>query len=101
MRITDNRGSAGQHVDDVAGQRRQRMRDRRDDADDAERSELGERDAVFPAERLSLEELDARRLLANDAHLFDLVIQPADLCLFQLLTAELFGLVDADSANAV
>src|SRR5262249_31928387 len=101
VRVADDCVAAGQHVDDVARQRRQRMRDRSDDADDAERSELGERDAVFPAERLSLEELDARRLLADNAYFLDLVIQPADPRLFQLLTPQLLGLIDADSPDPV
>ena len=38
MRIADQGVAGGEHVDGVAGQRRQRVRHRRDDADDAEGS---------------------------------------------------------------
>ena len=61
MRVADEGVAGGEHVDGVAGQRRQRMRDRRDDADDAERGVLFERDAVLAAEGVGAEELDAGR----------------------------------------
>src|SRR5205807_3541704 len=89
-----------QHVDGVAGQRRQRVRHGRDDADHSEWGVLLERYAVLAAEGVGLEELDAGDAVGDDLQLFDLVDEPADLGLFQLLAAELFGLFGANAADA-
>ncbi len=101
MRI-EHDGIAGcEHVDDVPGQRRQRMRDRRDRPDDAEGGVLVQGDAVATAEGIGTQRLDARHALGTDYELVDLVFQPADLGLFQLLTTQLLRLVFANAANAI
>ena len=76
------------------------MGDGRDDADNAERSVLRERDAVLAANRLRAQEFDARNLVGDHLELFDLVDEPADFSLFQLIAPELLRPVDADLANA-
>ena len=101
VRVADQGVAGGQHVDGVAGQRRQRVRHRRDDADDAERGVFLQGDAVLAAEGFGAQELDAGDAVGDDLELLDLVLEPADLGLFQFLAAELLGLVDADLADAV
>src|SRR5260370_42704683 len=76
------------------------MRHRRDDAVHAEGSELFEGDAVFAAEGPRLQSFDARRLFAGDDELLDLVVEPTDLRLLELLAAQLLGPVDHNTANA-
>ena len=88
VRIADQGVAGGEHVDGVAGQRRQRVRHRRDDADDAERGVFLQRDAVLAAERVGAQELDAGDAVGDDLQLLDLVLQPADLGFFQLLAAQ-------------
>ncbi len=60
MGVEDDRVARGQHVDRVARQRRQAVRDRRDRADDAERGVVGERQAVVARVVVGAEVLDAR-----------------------------------------
>src|SRR5207253_7530082 len=46
-------------------------------------------------------ELDPRRLFAGDDELFDLVHEPADLGLLELVPAQLLRTLDADAADAI
>ena len=57
-------------------------------------------DAVLAAEGVGAQELDAGDAVGDDLELLDLVLEPADLRLFQFLAAELLGLLDADLADA-
>ena len=60
MGVEDDRVARGQHVDRVAGQRRQAVRHRRDRADDAERDVVGQRQAVVARVVVGAEVLDSR-----------------------------------------
>src|SRR5262249_24790551 len=98
--VEDDGVAGGEHADGVARERRQRVRHGRDGADDAERSVLGQRDAVLAAVSVGAQDLDAGGALGTDDQLLDLVRQPAELGLFKLFAAELFGLFDTDLADA-
>src|SRR2546423_15348421 len=77
------------------------MSDRGDRADDAEGGILIQGDAIAPAEGVGAHRFHARYALGTDDELVDLMFEPTDPGLFQLLAAELLGLVFADAANAV
>src|SRR5262249_45628830 len=94
----NERVSAGDHADHIAGQRRQRMGDRRDRTDDSERSVFSEGQAMVPREALGLEELDPRNEL-DDLEFLDLVIEPADFRFFEFRTAEFFSLLFSNLAD--
>ena len=95
MRIHDDRVSGSDHVHEVRGQSRQRVRDRSDRSDDSERSILGDGQAVVAGDGVALEVLDAWHSF-DDLQLFDLVIKPPDLRFSQFGSSEFFGLVEAD-----
>ena len=101
VRIDDQRVSAGDHADGVAGDRGQRMRDGRDRADDAERGVLDHRQPMVAAKDLAAEKLDARRLFAQRLELFDFVNEATDLGLVHFHRAELDALLDRDAAYVV
>src|SRR5207237_700480 len=66
MRVTDQGIAGREHVDDVAGQGRQRVRHRRDDPNDAEGGVFLDRNAVLTAEGVRAEELDAGDAIGDD-----------------------------------
>ena len=101
MGVEDDRVARGQHVDRVAGERGQAVRDRRDRADDAERDVVGQRQAVVARVVVGAQVLDARHHGDGVLKLGDLVVEPADLGLFELEPPELLGLVDTDLADAL
>src|SRR5262249_29293001 len=84
-----------------AGNRRQRMGNWRDAADDAERGVLDNGEPVIAAEDIAFQKLDARRSLAKNLELLDLVLQPPDLCLLHFHRAELNTGVDRNAADVV
>ena len=101
MGVENDRVARGQHVDRVAGQRRQAVSDRRDRADDAERDVVGQGQPVVARIVVGAQVFDARDDGDGVLELGDLVVEPADLGLFQLEPPELLGLVDADAADAL
>ena len=82
VRIHDHRVSSGDHVHNVSGQCRQRMRHWGDCADDTKRSVFGDRQPVVTADGIRPHELDTWHKL-DDLELFDLMIESTDLGLFK------------------
>lgn len=75
------------------------MSDRRDRSDHSEGCVLGDSQAVITADGVALQKLDPRDEL-HDLQLLDLVVESADLCLFEFHAAQLFGLLVADAIDA-
>ena len=101
MGVEDDRVAGRQHVDCVGRQGRQAVCDRGDCPDDSERRVVGEGQSVVPAGVVGAQVLDARNQRDRLLELGDLVIEPADLGLFQLSSAQLVGPVNTDSPDAV
>ena len=99
MGIDDDGVAAGDHAHGIAGDRGEGVGNRRDRADDAKWSMLNHGQAVVATEYLAPHELDARRPLAEDFQLLDLVGEAADLRLVELHRAELDRILDRDSAD--
>src|SRR5580704_7544709 len=99
MRVEDDRVARSNHAHYVAGQCRQRVGDGRDGTDDAERCVLRHSEPVVAARRVALEKLDARHEL-DDVQLLNLVVEPADFCLFKFEPPQLVGLFVTNAVNA-
>ena len=99
MRVEDDRVAGRQHAHHVAGQRRQRVGDGRDRADHAERGVLGHGQPVVAAVASHLRNSIPGTSLTI-LQLLDLVIEAADLRLFEFQPAQLVGLLIANPIDA-
>ena len=101
VRIDDQRISSRDHIDGVAGNRWQGVRDRCDRTDDTERCVFNHRQSTITAVGLSCQELSAWNALAERLQFGDLVFESTDLRLIHFHRAEFDRLVDGDSTDVI
>jgi hypothetical protein len=77
------------------------MGHRRDGTDDTEGGVVGKDQTVVARDVIRAQVVDARHLGNGFTQLGDLVVEPADLGLFELEPSQLLGLADADLADAL
>ncbi len=94
--VEDDSVAGGKHVDGVAGEGGEAVGDGRDGADHAEGGVVGERQAAIAGGVVGAEVLHAGDRGDRDVQLRDLVIEPADLGLFEFLATEFLSLLEAD-----
>ena len=96
-----DRVAGGDHVDRVARDRRQRVRDRGNRRNDAVRGVLNDRQTVIAAPALALEEFNPGGHAANARLLLDFVVEPADFRFLHFQRAQLDGVLVRDVPDGV